>query len=185
MASPGVLRRLRSARKLRSLVENRVYVGERFSVGKGAWLWAPRHLVIGDDVSVGANVRIEVDGSIGHGVLIANGSAIVGRTDHELQSHGVTIRRAKWVGDFPELSQPVRIGSDVWIGFGAIILSGVSIGESSVIGAGAIVTKDIPANSIAVGNPARVIGERFPTEEFETHWRLLSEKGISRFMRDV
>ncbi|WP_070964093.1 sugar O-acetyltransferase [Vibrio sonorensis] len=51
----------------------------------------------------------------------------------------------------------INIGDNVWIGAGAIVLGGVSIGDRSVIGAGAVVTKDIPADSVAVGNPAKVI----------------------------
>ena len=51
----------------------------------------------------------------------------------------------------------VCIKKNVYIGAGAIILMGVTIGENSIIGAGAVVTKDIPANSVAVGSPARVI----------------------------
>ncbi|UKA62847.1 sugar O-acetyltransferase [Arthrobacter sp. FW306-04-A] len=58
-----------------------------------------------------------------------------------------------------EAAQPITIGDNVWLGGGAIVLPGVSIGDNSVIGAGAVVTKDIPANSLAVGNPARVIRE--------------------------
>lgn len=58
-----------------------------------------------------------------------------------------------------EAAQPITIGDNVWLGGGAIVLPGVSIGDNSVIGAGAVVTKDIPANSVAVGNPARVIKE--------------------------
>lgn len=61
-------------------------------------------------------------------------------------------RRAKW-----EAAKPIVIGDNVWLGGGAIIMPGVTIGENSVIGAGAVVTKDIPANVVAVGNPARVI----------------------------
>ena len=54
----------------------------------------------------------------------------------------------------------IRIGDDVWIGFGAIVLDGVQIGNDAVIGAGSVVTRDIPSKCIAVGNPARVIGEK-------------------------
>lgn len=52
----------------------------------------------------------------------------------------------------------VKIGNDVFVGAGTIILPGVEIGDKVVIGAGSVVSKNIPANSIAVGNPARVIG---------------------------
>ncbi|GHE20262.1 hypothetical protein GCM10017767_07830 [Halomonas urumqiensis] len=53
--------------------------------------------------------------------------------------------------------EPITIEDNVWLGGGVIVLAGVTIGENSVIGAGAVVTKDIPANVVAVGNPARVI----------------------------
>lgn len=52
---------------------------------------------------------------------------------------------------------PVMIADNCWIGAGAIITPGVTIGENCVIGAGSVVTKDIPANSIAVGNPCKVL----------------------------
>lgn len=56
-----------------------------------------------------------------------------------------------------EAAKPITIGDNVWLGGGAIVLPGVTIGDNSVIGAGAVVTKDVPANSVAVGNPARVV----------------------------
>jgi maltose O-acetyltransferase len=56
-----------------------------------------------------------------------------------------------------ESAKPVTIGNNVWIGGGAIICPGVSIGDNCTIGAGSVVTKDIPSNSIAVGNPCKVI----------------------------
>ena len=52
----------------------------------------------------------------------------------------------------------VEIGNDVFIGLGSIILPNVKIGDRVVIGAGTVVSKDIPDNSIAVGNPCRIIG---------------------------
>ena len=58
-----------------------------------------------------------------------------------------------------EAARPVTIGDNVWLGGGAIVCPGVRIGDNSVIGAGAVVTRDIPANVVAVGNPARVIRE--------------------------
>lgn len=51
----------------------------------------------------------------------------------------------------------VKIGSDVFIGAGTIILPGVEIGDKVVVGAGSVVSKSIPAKSVAVGNPAKVI----------------------------
>lgn len=59
--------------------------------------------------------------------------------------------------DIWEYCKPVHIGQRCWIGGGVTICPGVTIGDRSVIGAGAVVVHDIPADSLAVGNPARVI----------------------------
>ena len=61
-------------------------------------------------------------------------------------------RRDGW-----EAGEPITIGDNVWIGGGASIMPGVCIGEDSVIGAASVVTRDIPARSLAVGSPAKVI----------------------------
>lgn len=58
-----------------------------------------------------------------------------------------------------EAAEPIVIGDNVWLGGGAIVCPGVTIGDNSVIGAGSVVTRDIPANVVAVGNPARVLRE--------------------------
>ncbi|WP_421742777.1 sugar O-acetyltransferase [Cellulomonas sp.] len=58
-----------------------------------------------------------------------------------------------------EAAKPITIGNNVWLGGGAIVCPGVTIGDNTVVGAGAVVTKDLPANVVAVGNPARVIKE--------------------------
>ncbi|WP_071585616.1 DapH/DapD/GlmU-related protein [Selenomonas sputigena] len=59
---------------------------------------------------------------------------------------------------------PIHIGDKAWLGFNVIVLKGVSIGEGAVIGAGSVVTSDVPAYSVAVGNPAAVV-KRLIVEE--------------------
>ena len=56
-----------------------------------------------------------------------------------------------------EYAKPIEIGNNVWIGGNVVVLPGVTIGDNCVIGAGSILTKDIPENSVAVGNPCKVI----------------------------
>lgn len=56
-----------------------------------------------------------------------------------------------------ENAKPINIGNNVWIGGNVTILSGVCIGDNVVIGAGSVVVKDIPSNTVAVGNPCKVI----------------------------
>lgn len=56
-----------------------------------------------------------------------------------------------------EYARPITVGNNVWIGAHVSVLPGVTIGDNCVIGAGSVVNKDIPANSLAVGNPCRVI----------------------------
>lgn len=60
---------------------------------------------------------------------------------------------------FLEYAKPIEVGNNVWIGGNVIVLPGVKIGDNVVIGAGSVVTKDIPSNSIAVGDPCRVVKE--------------------------
>jgi maltose O-acetyltransferase len=61
-------------------------------------------------------------------------------------------RRARW-----EAAKPITVGDNVWLAGGVIVGPGVSIGENTVVGAGAVVVRDLPANVVAVGNPARVL----------------------------
>lgn len=56
-----------------------------------------------------------------------------------------------------EYARPITIGNNVWIGANVCVLPGVSIGDNCTIGAGSVVNKDIPAGTLAVGNPCRVI----------------------------
>lgn len=106
------------------------HIGDRFFANWGLVLLDVARITIGDDVQVGPNVQL----------LTAT---------HPTEP---APRRAKWEG-----SKPITIGDNVWLGGGAIVLPGVTIGENTVVGAGAVVVRDLPANVVAVGNPARVV----------------------------
>ena len=56
-----------------------------------------------------------------------------------------------------ESAKPIKIGNDCWLAGNVTVIGGVTIGDGCVIGAGSVVTRDIPPNSLAVGNPCRVI----------------------------
>ena len=64
----------------------------------------------------------------------------------------------------PTRVQPITIGNDVWIGHGAMVLPGVKIGDGAIVGAYAVVTKDVAPYAVVVGNPGRVVKQRFPDE---------------------
>jgi maltose O-acetyltransferase len=87
-------------------------------------------ITIGDDVQIGPNVQLLTP-------------------THPVEPEP---RREKW-----EAAQPIVIGDNVWLGGGAIVLPGVTIGDNTVVGAGSVVTRDLPADVVAVGNPARVV----------------------------
>jgi acetyltransferase-like isoleucine patch superfamily enzyme len=165
-------------------VRRNVQVRDDVHIGVGSILWAPRELVVGRDVYIGKGCTIEVDGSIGDSVLIANRVGIVGRSDHDMRQVGATMRRADWVGDHPQrLSRPVHIGDDVWIGYGAVVLSGLTIGRGAVVAAGAVVTSDVEPYDIVAGNPAGGVGRRFEGGQIATHERLL--RAAERGARDL
>lgn len=111
-------------------------------------------VVIGDYVGIsGCTISAANSITIGNHVLIGSGVAIVDQDAHAIDP----VERRKGTGKIK--TAPVVIEDDVFIGARAIILKGVTIGRGSVIGAGAVVPKSIPAYSIAVGNPAKVVGD--------------------------
>lgn len=139
--------------------------GRDLHVGKGARLWAPKCLDIGDCVYIGKQVHIEANCRIGSYCLLANRVAIVGRHDHDFSAVGLPMRFAPWVGGnrFPNeyADEEAVIEDDVWLGYGTVVLTGVTVGRGSVVAVGSVVTRDIPPYSIAAGVPAKVIGHRF------------------------
>jgi acetyltransferase-like isoleucine patch superfamily enzyme len=98
--------------------------------------------------------------SIGQHCAIGPGCYI---TDHD---HGTDINLTPL--QQPMIAEPTKLGDRVWIGANVTILKGVTIGDDTIIGAGSVVTKDIPARSIAVGVPAKVIKSRDYSKQEKT-----------------
>lgn len=113
-------------------------------------------------VDYGRNLTIGEGTFINFGLTALDVAAITIGRDCQIATHVQLLTAWHPVEPGPrraglEAASPITIGDNVWIGGGAIVLPGVIIGDNSVIGAGAVVTKDIPANAVAVGNPARVV----------------------------
>ena len=111
-----------------------IRVGKRFFANFGLTVLDEAFVTIGDDCFIGPHVQIY--------------TACHSTNPAERNT------RKEW-------AEPVTVGDNVWIGGNVTILPGVTIGDNCTIGAGSVVTHDIPANSIAAGNPARVIKTLF------------------------
>ena len=109
-----------------------------------------KNIKIGKNVFINACCRFQDQG----GIEIGDGSLIGHNTTIETLNHDFNPSKRQNL-----TPSPVKIGKNVWIGSDCTILPGVEIGDGAIIGAGSVVTKSIPANTIAVGNPARVIKE--------------------------
>ena len=172
---------IRAALRKLCVHENVTY-GADFRVGRGCVVSSPHGLEIGNAVSVGPHSVIQVDGRIDDFVLIGMGVQIVGRDDHAIDEVGRPYVLSTWVADRPASARDtVTIGRDVWIGGKATILGGVTIGEGALIGSASVVTADVPPYAIAVGNPARVVGERFDAESQQKHSAALDDLSKARF----
>lgn len=118
------------------------------------------NIFLGNDVIIGINCTF-VDNAeirVGNRVLIASNVQFYTSSHPVLpQERLVPDWKEKGTTFFRTYARPIEIKDNVWIGGGSIILAGVTIGENSVIGAGSVVTRSVPANSVAVGNPCRVI----------------------------
>lgn len=137
------------------------------SKGENVWISGPFFVDYGENIHIGNNCEINMNCVFldCNKITIGDNSGVGPAV--QIYAVGHPIEPAERLsenkdGGFPfwkSTTAPVTIGSNVWIGGGSIILPGVTIGDNTTIGAGSVVTKSIPANSLAVGNPCKVIRE--------------------------
>lgn len=168
------------------LLGRRVVIGKRFRVRGPLVIRGPGTVIFGDDCVVrasrrypttpfthspeavirfadrvmlastrfGCKLRIEV----GEGADLSD-ARLMDTDFHAVNVRGASRRHLHGV------AKPITIGPHVWVGAAAMVLKGVKIGANSVVGAGAVVMRNVPADSVVVGNPARVVWRLRPAAD--------------------
>lgn len=126
------------------------------SLGEGAWIRPPLTVDYGENIHVGARTFINNNLTALDVARITIGEDCQIGPNMQLltPTHPVEPQPRR---DKLEAAEPISLGDNVWLGGGVIVCPGVTIGDNSVIGAGSVVTHSLPANVIAVGNPARIL----------------------------
>ena len=138
--------------------EDRISIGSNVFLGSDSWLDVPQPGVsvairIGDGTSISGHCVLSALSSvtIGKKVLMARNVYI---SDH---NHSFADAARPIIDQGVSPPMPVEIGDGAWLGENVVICPGVSIGPGAVVGANAVVLSDVPAHSVAVGVPARVV----------------------------
>ena len=147
------------------------YLDENVSIGAGTKIWHFSHIqsgsVIGESCSIGQNVNVGNNVIIGNHVKIQNNVSVYEGVELEdyvfcgpsMVFTNIKVPRSEFPQRGTEFYMKTLVKKSASIGANATIVCGVTIGEYALIGSGSVVTKDIPPYALAIGNPAKIIGQ--------------------------
>ena len=137
------------------------HFGEGAEFRPGAYAEACSKISIGDNVVIRPGTFLFADPTCGGGSIVIEDDVLIGpgvhfyTNNHKYSDASQPIYYQGYPD--PTVRDSIILKKGCWIGAAAVILPGVTVGENTAIGAGSVVTKNIPAFSVAVGNPAKVI----------------------------
>lgn len=141
--------------KMRCLaIKNTIRHGKDFSLRLPQLVVHPENVNVGESVYINRGLVALAYSSVRIGDAVMLGPCVSLLTSgHDPDLSGLDAQESV-------VAKPIEIGPGAWIGASVVILGGVTIGAGAVVGAGSVVTKNVPENSIAVGNPCRVIRKK-------------------------
>lgn len=129
---------------IKSIAGGKVVMHEWSKIGRNSVITAVNKIEIGRDTAIASGVEI-----------IDNNTHPINPQDRRYMRH--TPHGSDERSNEYSANAPIIIGENVWIGSNARIQKGITIGDNAIIASNSVVTHDVPANSIAAGNPARIV----------------------------
>ena len=179
ISDPSVMNEQKRARRLTQKLNTmdradfegiQAVIKELFGKCEDAWVNPPFYCDYGHNIEVGKNTFINYNCTIAPNVSIYTaGHPVHPAARNTAYEYGIDI----------------TIGNNVWIGGNSVIMPGIHIGDNVVIGAGSIVTKDIPAWTVAAGNPCRVIRKITEDDRYTYYKGVPADEECAAHMRRI
>ena len=193
ISDPSVMNEQKRARRLTQKLNTmdradfegiQAVIKELFGKCEDAWVNPPFYCDYGHNIEVGKNTFINYNCTI-----IDVGKVVIGdycqiAPNVSIYTAGHPVHPAARNTAY-EYGIDITIGNNVWIGGNSVIMPGIHIGDNVVIGAGSIVTKDIPAWTVAAGNPCRVIRKITENDRYTYYKGVPADEECAAHMRRI
>ena len=193
ISDPSVMNEQKRARRLTQKLNTmdradfegiQAVIKELFGKCEDAWVNPPFYCDYGHNIEVGKNTFINYNCTI-----VDVGKVVIGdycqiAPNVSIYTAGHPVHPAARNTAY-EYGIDITIGNNVWIGGNSVIMPGIHIGDNVVIGAGSIVTKDIPAWTVAAGNPCRVIRKITEDDRYTYYKGVPADEECAAHMRRI